>query len=94
MVVAILAMIGLVGVQLVAPAIIRQLVAAVESGVWDQGTMQFVLRLALVILAVYAGRAVLRFLSSYMAHVAGWNVVADVRRRIYEHLQGMSLRFY
>jgi len=94
MVVAIIAMIGLVGVQLTAPAIIRELVAAVEGGVWDQGAMDFVLRLALLILAVYAGRAVLRFFSSYMSHVAGWNVVADVRRRIYEHLQGLSLRFY
>ena len=94
MVVAILAMIGLVGVQLTAPAIIRALIAAVEGGQWDQGAMDFVTRLALLILAVYAGRAVLRFLSSYMSHVAGWNVVADVRRRIYEHLQGLSLRFY
>jgi ATP-binding cassette, subfamily B, bacterial len=94
MVIAILAMIGLVGVQLTSPAIIRQLVAAVEEGGWDQGAMDFVLRLALLILAVYVARGVLRFLSNYMAHVAGWGVVSDVRRHIYEHLQGLSLRFY
>jgi ATP-binding cassette subfamily B protein/subfamily B ATP-binding cassette protein MsbA len=29
-----------------------------------------------------------------MAHVAGWGVVSDVRRHIYEHLQRLSLRFY
>jgi ABC-type multidrug transport system fused ATPase/permease subunit len=29
-----------------------------------------------------------------MAHVAGWNVVADVRSDIYQHLQRLSLRFY
>ncbi len=39
-------------------------------------------------------RGVLRFFRSYMAHVAGWGVVADARRHIYEHLQRLSLRFY
>ena len=29
-----------------------------------------------------------------MAHVAGWGVVADARKQIYEHLQRLSLRFY
>jgi ATP-binding cassette subfamily B protein/subfamily B ATP-binding cassette protein MsbA len=29
-----------------------------------------------------------------MAHVAGWKVVADVRRDTYAHLQRLSLRFY
>jgi ATP-binding cassette subfamily B protein/subfamily B ATP-binding cassette protein MsbA len=29
-----------------------------------------------------------------MAHVAGWGVVADARKRVYEHLQRLSLRFY
>jgi ATP-binding cassette, subfamily B, bacterial len=36
----------------------------------------------------------MQFLRSYMAHVAGWGVVADARRHIYEHLQRLSLRFY
>ncbi len=29
-----------------------------------------------------------------MAHVAGWGVVADVRKYIYEHMQRLSLRYY
>jgi ATP-binding cassette subfamily B protein/subfamily B ATP-binding cassette protein MsbA len=29
-----------------------------------------------------------------MAHVAGWGVVADLRKHVYEHLQRLSLRFY
>ena len=29
-----------------------------------------------------------------MAHVAGWNVVADIRSEVYQHLQHLSLRFY
>ena len=38
--------------------------------------------------------AVLQFTRSYMAHVAGWHVVAETQRHIYEHLQRLSLRFY
>jgi ATP-binding cassette subfamily B protein/subfamily B ATP-binding cassette protein MsbA len=45
-------------------------------------------------LAVFVARALLQFLQSYMAHVAGWSVVADVRKFLYEHLQKLSLRFY
>ena len=29
-----------------------------------------------------------------MAHMAGWGVVADVRKYIYDHMQRLSLRFY
>jgi len=43
---------------------------------------------------IYAVRAVLQFLRSYMAHVAGWSVVADVRAEVHVHLQRLSLRFY
>jgi ATP-binding cassette subfamily B protein/subfamily B ATP-binding cassette protein MsbA len=46
------------------------------------------------VLAVYLVRAMLQFLSSYMSHIAGWGVVADTRKYIYNHLQRLSLRFY
>jgi ATP-binding cassette subfamily B protein len=29
-----------------------------------------------------------------MAHLAGWGVVADLRKQIYDHVQRLSLRFY
>ncbi len=84
----------LVGVQLLTPWIIRELIGAVRT----QGTAavdySFVTRLALLALAVFVARAGLEFLRSYMAHVAGWGVVADVRKAVYRHLQQMSLRFY
>jgi ATP-binding cassette subfamily B protein len=84
----------LVGVQLLTPWIIRELIGAVRtqgSAAVDYG---FVTRLALLALAVFLARAGLEFLRSYMAHVAGWGVVADVRKAVYRHLQQMSLRFY
>lgn len=52
-----------------------------------------VTRLALFALAVYVARAGLQFLRSYMAHVAGWGVVAESRKLVYEHLQSSPCAF-
>jgi ATP-binding cassette subfamily B protein len=92
--VTIVSMIFLVGVQLVTPWIIKTVIAAVNDPARDSGAMELMARLAFLLLAVYILRAGLQFLRSYMAHVAGWGVVADARRHIYEHLQRLSLRFY
>ena len=94
LVVAAVSMLLLVGVQLIVPWVIRLLVAAVTDPGSVQRPEDFIRSLALVILLVLLARAVLQFLRSYMAHIAGWSVVADVRRHIYEHVQRLSLRFY
>jgi len=98
LVVTVVSMVLLVGVQLLAPWIIREIIAAVRKQAGGQAALQpamdHITRLALLALAVYVIRAGLQFLRSYMAHVAGWGVVADARRRIYEHLQRQSLHFY
>ncbi len=91
---AILSMIGLVGVQLLAPWVVRNLVAIVKDQLFNPDSMAAITRLSVLLLVVYLLRAGLQFLSSYMSHVAGWGVVADARRHIYQHLQSLSLRFY
>jgi ATP-binding cassette, subfamily B, bacterial len=90
----VIAMTALVGVQLLVPWIIRTLIAALQDPTWDAQSMALVTRLALLLLGLYVVRAGLQFVRSYMAHVAGWGVVSDVRQAIYEHLQRLSLRFY
>jgi ATP-binding cassette subfamily B protein/subfamily B ATP-binding cassette protein MsbA len=92
--VTVVSMLLLVGVQLYAPWLVREMIAAVTGTSASPEALGTVARLALIALAVFVARAVLRFLRSYMAHVAGWNVVADVRADIYSHLQRLSLRFY
>jgi ATP-binding cassette subfamily B protein len=84
----------LVGAQLAVPWIVRSMIAIVTDPSAGLEAMGSITRLALLALAVYVVRGVLRFVRSYMAHVAGWNVVADVRLEIYQHLQRLSLRFY
>ncbi len=90
----VISMFLLVGVQLVVPWIVRSMVAVVTAPAPGADAMGSIARLSLMALAAYAARAVLRFVRSYMAHVAGWSVVADVRLEIYQHLQRLSLRFY
>jgi len=89
-----LSMVALVGVDLVAPWIIREMIGIVGQGLNAPGALDTIGRLAILALVVYLARTGLQFLRSYLAHVAGWGVVADVRARIYEHLQRLSLSFY
>jgi ATP-binding cassette subfamily B protein/subfamily B ATP-binding cassette protein MsbA len=88
-----LSMLALVAAELVGPWIIRDMIGIVEGGL-TAGSLPAVGRLALLALGVLLARTVLQFFRSYLAHVAGWGVVADVRARIYEHLQRLSLSFY
>ncbi len=90
----ILSMLALVGIQLVGPWLIKLMIAAVTAPDAGPEALAFVGRLALITLALYIARAGMAFVRSYAAHVAGWHVVADVRDRVYRHLQRLSLRFY
>jgi ATP-binding cassette subfamily B protein len=92
--ITVVSMIFLVGLQLVAPWIIRTMIATVTNPESERASTALVGRLALLALVVFAARAVLQFLRSYTSHVAGWRVVSDARQDIYEHLQKLSLRFY
>ena len=90
----IISMLSLVGVQLFAPWIIKTMVGTLtESGVGPEA-MTRISRLAILAFVIYLARAVLQFLRSYLAHVAGWGVVAEAQRDVYAHLQRLSLSFY
>jgi len=92
--VTILSMLLLVGVQLLAPWLIKQMIAIVTNPALEKADMQQITNLALLALGAYVFRIGLQYLRSYMAHIAGWGVVADVRSQLYEHVQRLSLRFY
>jgi ATP-binding cassette subfamily B protein len=87
-------MLVLVGVQLLAPWLVRTMIATVTDPAAGPEAVGVVARLALIALAIYILRGGMQFVRSYMAHVAGWHVVADVRAEVYRHLQRLSLRFY
>ena len=89
-----LTMLGLVGAQLLIPWIIRQLIDRLTTQPLDQGTIDFITQISLIALVVFIARALMQFVRSYAAHIAGWGVVSDARRLVYEHIQRLSLRFY
>ncbi|TVQ29408.1 MAG: ABC transporter ATP-binding protein [Spirochaetaceae bacterium] len=93
LVLTVISMLALVGVQLYAPWIIREMIGLVSAGL-SADSYRRIGTLALFALGVYALRGGLTFVRSYMAHVAGWGVVAEVRTALYRHLQKLSLRFY
>ena len=90
----ILGMLALVGIQLIGPWLIKTMIATVTDPDATMASMDVVVRLSLLALTVYLLRALMRFVRSYAAHVAGWHVVADVRNKVYQHLQRLSLQFY
>jgi ATP-binding cassette subfamily B protein/subfamily B ATP-binding cassette protein MsbA len=91
---AVLSMLFLVGVQLTVPWIIKTLIQIATDPTEIAGSWNMITSLTLGALGVYLLRGVLQFTRSYMAHVAGWGVVANLRKHLYEHLQRLSLRFY
>jgi len=91
---AVLSMLLLVGVQLTVPWIIKTLIQIATDPTEITGSWNMITTLTLGALGVYTLRGVLQFTRSYMAHVAGWGVVANIRKHLYEHLQRLSLRFY
>lgn len=93
--ITVLSMLTLVAAQLLIPWLIRTLIDLVTTeSQLTQDTLSTVSRLALVALITFLARGLMQFTRSYMAHIAGWGVVSDARKFVYEHMQKLSLRFY
>ena len=50
--------------------------------------------LAFALLALYLLKILFRFLSNYMAHKAAWQLVQDIRMKVYNHIQSFSMGFF
>jgi ATP-binding cassette subfamily B protein len=90
----VVSMVLLVGVQLLIPWIIKSLIAIVTEQTLTPDTMTRITRLTVLAAAALVAKGGLQFVRSYMAHIAGWGVVADMRKHVYQHTQRLSLRFY
>lgn len=90
----ILTMLGLVGAQLLIPWLIRSLINTLSLDPLPADSIDFITRLTLIALIVFVARGLMQYVRSYQAHIAGWGVVADARKLLYQHLQQLSLRFY
>lgn len=95
MVAAFLAMLGVTATTLAGPWLQRSLISIIETGAGTGAlATDQILRVALMLLAVYALRPALRAVQTWTAHVAGWGSVASARQAIYDHLQKLSPKYY
>lgn len=83
----------LTGVNLYAPRVLTQMTAIVERGMTEEGLAR-IIRLALLLLALYLCRVLFRFLSNYLSHSAAWRCVQDLRMKVYNHIQSFSIGFF
>ncbi len=90
----ILTMLGLVAAQLIIPWLIRTLINTLTSADLAETTLDTITRLTAIALLVFIARGFMQFVRSFQAHIAGWGVVADSRKLVYQQLQRLSLRYY
>ncbi len=76
--------------DLVFPAAIRQVVDIIVPSM----DLPYLLRFVLLLLLLYAFRAVLEYVVGFYGHVLGVNIQRDLRRDIFKHLQTLDIRFY
>jgi ABC-type multidrug transport system fused ATPase/permease subunit len=98
--IAALATLAVTFANLAAPRITQQMIKILQDtstavgGAADVESMPQLVQIALILLVIFVVRAVCQFLSSYVAHVAAWNYVAELHAEIYSHLQKLSIGYY
>ncbi|MBQ9910978.1 MAG: ABC transporter ATP-binding protein [Lachnospiraceae bacterium] len=91
--VAILSTLCLTGVNLAAPRVLSRMTGIVSEGVDEKG-LHTILILTVILIGLYLLRVLFRFLSNYIAHKAAWNLVGDLRTRVYNKMQRLDLSFF
>ncbi|MCL2003560.1 MAG: ABC transporter ATP-binding protein/permease [Oscillospiraceae bacterium] len=89
--VSILSTLLLTGLHVGAPMLLREMTRLVEEKTEDFSQIG---RIAVILLAVYLIQTFFRFIAYYSAHVAAWNLVEDMRVRIYNKIQSLSMRYF
>lgn len=91
---AAVAMLIITGLNLVAPLIIKDILALLRASGSRGANIAAIQRLSLLLLLIYFVRTAAQFVARYYNHVGGWRLVAHMRTLTYDHLQKLSLRFF
>lgn len=83
----------LAGVNLTAPRLMTEMTALVAQGL-DEQKLHRVMLLAVFLFCLYLSRVLFRYLSNFLAHKAAWTLVKELRIRVYEKLQSLSMDYY
>lgn len=80
-------------VNLTAPKILSSMTGIVEQGVTEE-SLSTIVKLSIVLVGLYLLRILFRFTSNYAAHKAAWNLVGDIRIKIYDKIEHLDLGFF
>jgi ATP-binding cassette, subfamily B, bacterial len=92
-IVAIFSTLSLTFINLIAPGILTRMTQLVEEGL-DEKDLKTILWLTLILIGLYLLKILFRFLSNYLAHTAAWNLVEEMRVRVYQHIQSLPMRYF
>ena len=90
--ITVIALIGVSGLSLVTPEIIRRMTAVLGDP--EILSADILLKYVLILVAAYVIRAFLRFVSMYVSHIAAWNFVGELTLKVYDKYQSLSMRYY
>jgi ABC-type multidrug transport system fused ATPase/permease subunit len=92
-IIAILSTFALTVINLAAPKYLASMTALIQKGKTDDWSEQL-LRLTVTLFVLYLSKILFRYLSNYLAHKAAWNLVEDIRIRVYNKIQDFSMSFF
>lgn len=92
-IIAILSTFALTVINLAAPKYLASMTALIQKEKIDDWSQQL-LGLTLSLLFLYLSKILFRYLSNYLAHKAAWNLVEEIRIRVYNKIQDFSMSFF
>ena len=93
LIIAMLSTLAVTALNLIAPRLLSGMAGLVASGITDK-TLEIIGQITIGLLGIYFLRIVFRFLSNYLAHKAAWNLVQDVRMKVYNTIQSFSMDYF
>lgn len=91
---ATLCMLVVTSASLAGPWVIRSLLTSVTQGYEGAVDFSHINLLAALVVGIYIIRALSKFGTDYISHCAAWNMVRDIRQKMYDSLQRLSMSYY
>ena len=80
--IAIISTFALTLINLAAPKLLSAMTAQVEQG-QSESYLENIYQITGILIGLYLLRILFRYLSNYLAHKAAWNLVEDIRVKVY-----------
>jgi len=80
--------------SLLVPRMVQAMIAVLERDDVSAAHLPEIYTIAVVLLVIFVVQTLLRFLNSYIGHLGAWRFVSDIRTKVYDHLQRLSISYY